>query len=73
LEGAFLVGVAGAKWTTGGVDKRLLKESVKLAAAGKTLSLKQSEEVVEGSPLDVLHNVQEACQFCRDSHSATAV
>src|ERR1700681_1380428 len=28
LAGAFLVGVAGAKWLTNEVDKRLLKESV---------------------------------------------
>jgi hypothetical protein len=31
LAGAFLVGVAGAKWITSEVDKRLLKESVKVA------------------------------------------
>lgn len=28
LAGAFLVGVAGAKWITSEVDKRLLKETV---------------------------------------------
>jgi hypothetical protein len=32
LAGAFLVGVAGAKWITSEVDKRLLKESVKVAS-----------------------------------------
>jgi hypothetical protein len=32
LAGAFLVGVAGARWLTSEVDKTLLKESVKVAA-----------------------------------------
>src|SRR4030095_16462219 len=41
LAGAFLVGVAGAKWITNEVDKRLLKESVKVAAK-KVLSVEQS-------------------------------
>jgi hypothetical protein len=35
LAGAFLVGVAGAKWITSEVDKRLLKESVKVAVNSK--------------------------------------
>src|SRR5690349_998026 len=38
-ERAFLVGVAGAKWITNEVDKRLLKESVKVAASGKTIPM----------------------------------
>ena len=32
LAGAFMVGVAGARWLTNEVDKRLLSESVKVAA-----------------------------------------
>ena len=32
LAGAFLVGVAGARWITNEADKSLLKESVKVAA-----------------------------------------
>src|SRR6266850_6636292 len=43
LAGAFLVGVAGAKWITNEVDKRLLKESVKLAGT-KTLTSEEGEE-----------------------------
>src|SRR4029077_11563306 len=31
LAGAFLVGVAGAKWITNEIDKKILKESVKVA------------------------------------------
>src|SRR5713226_9441741 len=37
LAGAFLVGVAGAKWITNEVDKRLLKETVKVAVNNKKL------------------------------------
>jgi hypothetical protein len=65
LAGAFLVGVAGAKWITNEVDKRLLKESVKVAASGKTLPAKQSEQIIEGSPRQVLRDVKEACADCR--------
>jgi hypothetical protein len=32
LAGAFMVGVAGARWITNEVDKKLLNESVKVAA-----------------------------------------
>ena len=64
LAGAFLVGVAGAKWITNEVDKRLLKESVKVAASGKTLPMEQSERIIEGSPRQVLQDVKAACQGC---------
>src|SRR5580698_10209735 len=33
LAGALLVGVAGARWITNEIDKRLLKESVKIAGS----------------------------------------
>jgi hypothetical protein len=65
LAGAFLVGVAGAKWITSEVDKRLLKESVKVAACGKTLPLDQSEHLIEGTPRQVLQGVKEACVGCQ--------
>jgi hypothetical protein len=61
LAGAFLVGVAGAKWITNEVDKRLLKESVKVAASGKSIALKESEQIVEGSPQEVLRDIKRAC------------
>ena len=61
LAGAFLVGVAGAKWITNEVDKRLLKESVKVAATGKPIALEQSERIVEGSPREVLQEVSRVC------------
>jgi len=64
LAGAFLVGVAGSKWITNEVDKRLLKESVKVAASGKTLPVKQSERIIAGSPRQVLHDVKDACEGC---------
>jgi hypothetical protein len=63
LAGAFLVGVAGAKWITNEVDKRLLKESVKVVAK-KALPSEQSEQIVEGSPRQVLRDVKEACESC---------
>jgi hypothetical protein len=63
LAGAFLVGVAGAKWITNEVDKRLLKESVKVAAK-KALPPGESEYVATGSARQVLHSVTEACARC---------
>jgi len=63
LAGAFLVGVAGAKWITNEVDKRLLKESVKVAVK-KTLLPEQAEKIVEGPPRQVLQDIKEACEHC---------
>jgi hypothetical protein len=63
LAGAFLVGVAGAKWITNEVDKRFLRESAKVAAT-KSLSQKQSERIVEGSPRQVLQDMKQACEGC---------
>jgi hypothetical protein len=64
LAGAFLVGVAGARWITNEVDKRLLKESVKVAANNKALPMEQTEELVEGTPRQVLQGIKKACQEC---------
>ena len=60
LAGAFLVGVAGAKWITNEVDKRLLKESVKVAARSDKLPIERTEYIAKGSPRQVLHDVKEA-------------
>ena len=56
LAGALLVGVAGAKWITNEVDKKLLIESVKIAGT-KKLSMEQCEKLVVGSPREVLRRV----------------
>jgi hypothetical protein len=59
LAGAFLVGVVGAKWITNEADKRLLRESGKVAAK-KHLSKEKADEVFTGRPLDVLRSVKRA-------------
>ena len=59
LAGALLVGMAGAKWLTSQSDKSLFKESVK-EAGKKSLTAQQCENVVQGSALEVLHNVKAA-------------
>lgn len=59
LAGAFLVGVAGAKWLTNEVDKKLLKESVKVAGP-KKLTTEECDQLVRGSPMDVLNRVEQA-------------
>ena len=59
LAGAFVVGIAGAKWLTGEVDKKLLTESIKVAGA-KKLTREECDELVRGSPMDVLHRVEQA-------------
>jgi hypothetical protein len=64
LAGAFLVGVAGAKWITNEVDKRLLKETVKVAVNSDKLPREKSEHITEGSPRQVLQEVKEACAMC---------
>ena len=57
LAGAFLVGVAGAKWLTGEVDKLLLKESVKVVAP-KNIDEKDCEKIVKTSPRQILKEVK---------------
>ncbi len=59
LAGAFLVGVAGAKWLTNEVDKRLLKESVK-EAAKKDIPTAKCEEIIQHSPRMILEEMQHA-------------
>lgn len=59
LAGAFFVGVAGAKWITNEVDKKLLKESVKIAGT-KQLMPEECEKLVAGSALQVLRRVEAA-------------
>jgi hypothetical protein len=59
LAGAFLVGVVGGKWITNEADKRLLRESVKVAAS-KDVSKEKAEEIVSGTPLEVLKGVKAA-------------
>jgi hypothetical protein len=63
LAGAFLVGVAGAKWITNEVDKRLLKEGVRVAA-DKMLPPGQSEKIVAGPPRQILADMKKACESC---------
>lgn len=59
LAGALLVGVGGARWITNEVDKRLLKESVKVAAQ-KNLSPEDCEQFVNAPARQVLKAVREA-------------
>jgi hypothetical protein len=59
LAGAFVVGIAGAKWLTGEVDKKLLKESVKVAGV-KPLTAEESDGLVRGSAMDVLTRVEQS-------------
>jgi hypothetical protein len=47
LAGAFVVGIAGAKWLSSEVDKKLLKESVKVVGV-KTLTSQQCDYLVRG-------------------------
>ena len=59
LAGAFVVGIAGAKWLTSEVDKKLLVESVKVAGK-KNLSSEQCEQLSHGSPIEVLNRAEQA-------------
>lgn len=70
LAGAFLVGVAGAKWITNEVDKRLLKETVKVAVESEKLPKERAEHITEGSARQVLHEVKEACAQCEAPQAA---
>jgi len=56
LAGAFLVGVAGARWITNEVDKQLLKETVKVAAT-KQVPSKQCEQMLKAPPRQVLEKM----------------
>jgi hypothetical protein len=59
LAGAFVVGIAGAKWLTSEVDNKLWKETVKVAAT-KKLTAEECEQLVQGSPREVLDRVEHA-------------
>ena len=63
LAGAFLVGVAGAKWITNKVDKRLLKKGVRVAAT-KSLPQEQTENMMKGTPREVLQEIKDSCRSC---------
>ena len=56
LAGAFLVGVAGSRWLTNEVDKRLLKQSVK-EAVKVTVGTERADEIVKKSPRQVLETL----------------
>ena len=59
LAGALIVGVGGARWITSEVDKRLLKESVKVAAQ-KTIPSEDCERMTHAPARQVLKALQEA-------------
>lgn len=59
LAGGLLVGVGGARWITNEVDKRLLKETVKVAAQ-KDLSPEECEKLVNAPPRQILKSVRQA-------------
>jgi len=53
------VGVAGSKWLASEVDKRLFKESVKVAGA-KNLTPEECDKIVQGSAMEILERVENA-------------
>jgi hypothetical protein len=59
LVGALVVGVGGARWITNEADKRLLKESVRVAGQ-KSLTSSECAEAVKGSPRKTLERIQAA-------------
>jgi hypothetical protein len=59
LAGAFLVGVGGARWITNETDKKLLRESVKLAAE-KNITLKECADLAKAPPRELLDSVARA-------------
>ncbi len=59
LAGAFLVGVAGARWVTNEVDKSLLKESI-VEAAKKDIPEKKCREIIKAPAGQVFDAVKQA-------------
>jgi hypothetical protein len=59
LAGAFLVGVAGARWITSEVDKKLLSESVKTVAK-RDGSMVDCEKLLNGGPKEMLESLIQA-------------
>jgi hypothetical protein len=53
VVGALLVGMSGARWLTNEVDKRLLKETVKVAGE-KQLSAETCRKFAAGTPQEML-------------------
>jgi hypothetical protein len=51
--------VAGAKWLTNEVDKKLLRESIKEAAT-KNISKEDCDKIVQQKPLQVLESIERA-------------
>ncbi len=58
LAGAFLVGVAGARWLTNEVDKRLLKESI-VEVAKSNITVEKCREIVKAPAGQVLDAVEQ--------------
>ena len=56
LAGAFMVGVAGARWLTSEVDKQFLRESVK-AAAKVEISARDCDQLVKAPPRQILREL----------------
>jgi uncharacterized YccA/Bax inhibitor family protein len=59
LAGAFIVGVAGAKWLTNEIDKRFLKESVR-EAARKEIGDVKCDKILQQSPRKILEEIENA-------------
>jgi hypothetical protein len=59
LAGAFMVGVAGARWITNEVDKKLLTESVKVVAK-KDVAHVDCDRLVNAPPKQVLETLMES-------------
>lgn len=59
LAGAFFVGIAGSRWLTNEVDKKLLKESV-VEAATKNIPREKCEKIVKGPARQVLEEITNA-------------
>jgi len=59
LAGAFLVGVAGARWLTNEVDKRLLKEGI-IEAAKKNIPTEECQQIVKAPPRQILKVIEQA-------------
>lgn len=58
LAGAFLVGVAGARWVTNEVDKQLLTETVKETTSAQKLPVQDRDEILRSSPRRTLKAVK---------------
>ncbi len=57
LAGAFLVGVAGAKWLTNEADKKLLREGVRRAAGGPPRPPAECDRLVQAPAREILQTL----------------